>query len=43
MMYGYGMGGGSGLGFVTWLAIFIDLVLLGIFLWKKIEKESKAQ
>lgn len=46
MMWGYnypGMMGGAGLGFgiagaLLWLVAFIDLVLLGIFLWKKIRK-----
>lgn len=34
-----GMMGNFGLfGFLTWLAVFIDLVLLGIFLWKKLQK-----
>lgn len=41
--YGYGMmnglGGGFGLvEFLFWVVVFIDLVLLGIYLWKKIIK-----
>lgn len=37
--YGSSMMGGLGLfGFLTWLFLFIDLVLLAIFLWKKIQK-----
>ena len=42
MGYGYEgfgmMGGGMGtLGLVTWLVIIADLILLGIWLWKKIK------
>ncbi len=43
--YGYqnmvnsGFGWGLGIvGFLFWLVLFVDLVLLGIFLWKKIKK-----
>lgn len=43
--YGYGtmMNGGFGWGFgllglLFWIVVFVDLVLLGIFLWKKIQK-----
>lgn len=40
-MMGYGdwglMGGGT-LGSITWLVVFIDLVLLGVWLWKQIKK-----
>ena len=42
--YGYGnqmqeFGWGLGLlGFFFWLVVFVDLILLGIFLWKKIKK-----
>lgn len=42
--FGYGYGGMMGGGLVTSLicvVIFIDLVLLGVWLWKKIEKEGK--
>ncbi len=42
-MMGYGYGGaweGVGLlGFITWLAVTIDLALLGIWLWKQIAKK----
>ena len=34
---GYGMGIVAS---IFWLVIFIDLVLLGIFLWKKIAKNK---
>ena len=35
---GFGMMGGMGtLGFVTWLVIIADLILLGVWLWKKIK------
>jgi hypothetical protein len=38
MPFGYGgmMSGFGVFGFVTWLAVTIDLVLLGVWLWKKI-------
>lgn len=33
-----GMMGGAGvLGFITWLVVLVDLVLLGVWLWKKIK------
>lgn len=43
MMWGYGgnfanFGGFSVLGVVTWLVVIVDLILLGIFLWKRINK-----
>lgn len=40
MMYGnWGAWGGvSVIGTVTWLVIVIDLVLLGLWLWKQIKK-----
>ena len=40
MDYGYGgMTGGAGtLGFLTWLVVIVDLVLLGVWLWKHIKK-----
>ncbi len=45
--YGYGnmMNGGFGWGFaalgvIFWLVAFIDLILLGIFLWKKIKSHK---
>jgi hypothetical protein len=37
MMNGFGWGFGL-VGFLFWLVVFIDLVLFGIFLWKKISK-----
>ncbi len=37
--YNYGgMIGGASLGIITWLVFTIDLVLLGIWLWKQIHK-----
>ncbi len=33
-----GMSGAWGFGFLTWLVLFVDLVLLGIWLWKQINK-----
>ena len=41
MGYGYwgGMGGFGTLGFITWLVVFVDAVLLGIWLWKKISNK----
>lgn len=37
--YGGGMMDGySVFWFLTWVAFFVDLVLLGVFLWKKIQK-----
>ena len=38
-MMGYGdmMGGFSSLGFITWLILAIDLVLLGMWLWKQVK------
>ncbi|MDO8510522.1 MAG: hypothetical protein Q7S15_02770 [bacterium] len=42
-MTGYGfsgsmMGGAGVYGVLTWLVLFIDAVLLGIWLWKQIKK-----
>lgn len=38
-MMGYGMMGGAGfLGVITWLVLIIDLVLVGVWLWKQIKK-----
>lgn len=35
----WGMMGGAGwLGGITWLVVFIDLILLGVWLWKQIKK-----
>ena len=41
MGYGYGgmMGGYGTFGFITWLVVIIDLVLLGIWLWKNISNK----
>ncbi len=40
MGWGYGMMSGYGtLGFLTWLIVFIDLVLLGLWLWKQVQKK----
>lgn len=36
--YNGGMGGFGLFGFLTWLILFVDLVLVAIFLWKKIQK-----
>lgn len=37
--WGYGMGGGFGfLGSIFWLVILVDLVLVGVWLWKQISK-----
>ena len=33
------MGGMSTILFLTWLILFIDLVLLGVWLWKQIDKK----
>ena len=40
MGYGYGgmMGGWAVFGAITWFVIVVDLVLLGIWLWKQISK-----
>lgn len=40
MNYGYGgmMGGSSTLAVLTWLVVIVDLVLLGVWLWKHIQK-----
>lgn len=41
MMYGYG-GGLGGVGIftlLTWLVIFVDLVLVGVWLWQHISKK----
>ena len=37
--YGGGMMGGFGFGLLTWLVVFIDLVLVGIWLWQHITKK----
>ena len=43
MGYGWGnmMGGYGGFGiiaFIFWLVLFVDAILLGIWLWKQIQK-----
>lgn len=42
-MMGYGaywgmMAGASTFAFITWLVVLVDLVLLGVWLWKQINK-----
>lgn len=42
-MMGYGGGwgmmeGATGLGIIAWVAVIVDLVLLGVWLWKQIQK-----
>lgn len=38
-MMGWGGYGNAGLfATLTWLVVLIDLILLGVFLWKKIQK-----
>ena len=38
--YGAGMMGGAGaLGLITWIVVTVDLVLLGIWLWKMVSKK----
>ena len=38
---GYGYGGmmNSGLGLIFWIVILVDLILLGVWLWKQINKK----
>ncbi len=36
--FGTMMGGFGIFAFLFWIVIFVDLILLGIFLWKKISK-----
>lgn len=36
--YGGAAGGFGTLGFITWLVILADAILLGIWLWKQISK-----
>ena len=38
--YGSWMGGAWILCAITWLVLTVDLVLLGIYLWQKINKKS---
>jgi len=37
--YGAMLGGFYGLGFIIWLIVLIDLILLGVWLWKQINKK----
>ncbi len=40
-MMGYGWGnmmGGYGLGSIVWIVVLVDLILLGVWLWKQISK-----
>lgn len=32
------MGGASLFGVITWLVVIVDLVLLGMWLWKQVKK-----
>jgi len=37
---GWGMMGGPGsFGFITWIVVLVDLILVGIWLWKQINKK----
>jgi cytoskeletal protein RodZ len=40
-MYGYSsmMGGMGFFGLLTWLVVLVDLVLVGVWLWKEIAKK----
>lgn len=47
MMWGYGAGGAAGWGagfgvfwFITWLVVLVDLILLGVWLFKKIQDKK---
>lgn len=33
------MGGAGALGFLTWLVFLIDLILVGVWLWKQINRK----
>jgi len=41
MMWGYGnmMGGFGFLASVFWIVILVDMILLGVWLWKQIQKK----
>ena len=41
MHYGYGdmAWSGGGLDVLLWIVVFVDLVLLGVWLWKQINKK----
>jgi len=36
--YGGMMGGLGTLGLIAWVVVFVDLVLVGVWLWKQIKK-----
>ena len=36
--YGYGEMMSGGLGLITWIIVIVDLILLGIWLYKQINK-----
>ena len=38
-MMGYGLGAFSVIGTIFWIVILIDLILLGVWLWKQIQKK----
>jgi len=38
-MMGYGFGAFSVIGTIFWIVLLVDLVLLGIWLWKQIQKK----
>ncbi|MDO8579406.1 MAG: hypothetical protein Q7R72_00860 [bacterium] len=42
MMNGFNsmMGGVGGYGLITWIVVFVDLVLVGIWLWQNITKNK---
>lgn len=39
MMDWNGSGTFGTIGFLFWLVIFVDLILLGVFLWKQIQRK----
>jgi hypothetical protein len=41
MMYGFGSGFGffSAFGGLIWLVLLVDLILVGVWLWKKISEK----
>ena len=38
-MMGYGYGGMSVLGLLTWLVVLVDLAVVGVWLWKQVSKK----
>lgn len=40
MNWGPGFAWFGFLGLIFWIVVFVDLVLLGIYLWKKIERKK---